>query len=64
MYGNWSNFRQYGFVAEVLQNAQNDVRLKGFVTEDHYDRVFNTVTQTYDTVYDYSIKYYVDVIKN
>jgi len=64
MYGRMNNFKQYGFTTEVLTNAQNDIRLKGFVTEDHYQREYNTETMSYDTVFDYSIKYYVDVIKN
>ena len=64
MYGSLINFKQYGITAEVLKNAQDDVRLKGFVTEDHYQRVYDEVAQAYDTVYDYSVKYYFDVIKN
>ena len=64
MYGSMINYKQYGVTAEVLKNAENDVRLKGFVTEDHYKRVFDNMAQAYDTVYDYSIKYYFDVIKN
>jgi hypothetical protein len=64
MYGNMVNYRQYGVSAEVMKNEQNDIRLKGFVTEDHYQRIYDEVAQAYDTVYDYSIKYYFDVIKN
>ena len=64
MYGSMINFKRYGITAEVLKNAEDDVRLKGFVTEDHFVRVYDNVAQAYDTLYDYSIKYYFDVIKN
>lgn len=64
LYGGMSNLKRYGVTAEVMKNEQNNVRLKGFVTEDHYQRIYDTEAQVYDTVYDYSVKYYFDVIKN
>lgn len=64
MYGGMSNLKRYGITTEVMKNEQKDVRLKGFVTEDHYQRIYDTEAQVYDTVYDYSVKYYFDVIKN
>lgn len=64
MYSNMSNLKRYGVTAKVMKNAQNDIRLNGFVTEDRYKRFYDTEAQIYDTVYDYSVKYYFDVIKN
>lgn len=64
MYSGWIGLKRYGLSADVLTNAQDEVRLKGFVTEDRYNRKYNDLTQTYDTLFDYSIKYYFDVIKN
>lgn len=64
LYTGMSNLKRYGLTAEVLKNEQDDIRLSGFVTEDHYKRVGSAETGSYDTVYDYSVKYYFDVIKN
>lgn len=63
MSSNWINLKKYTLTSEVLKNDQNNVRLNGFVSEDHYERVYNTLLSKYDTVYDYSVKYYFDVIK-
>lgn len=64
MYSSWSNLRRFGLTSEVLKNDKGDIRLQGFISDDHYERVFNTETGVYDTLYEYSIKYYFDVIKN
>ncbi|MBQ6770366.1 MAG: hypothetical protein IJP44_05235 [Bacteroidales bacterium] len=64
MYSGWVNLKRYNVTAEVLKNKQDAVRLKGYVSEDRYERVYNTEEAQYDTVYDYSIKYYFDVTKN
>lgn len=63
MYSGWINLKRYNVTANVLTNDQDEVRLKGFVSEDRYERVYNTEEAQYDTVYDYSIKYHFDVIK-
>lgn len=63
MYSGWVNLKRYNVTANVLTNDQDEVRLKGFVSEDRYERVYNTEEAQYDTVYDYSIKYHFDVIK-
>lgn len=65
MHGAWSSgLRRYGLTAEVMKNAQNFIRLRGNVSEDHYEREYNTQTETYDTLYMYSVKYYFDVTNN
>lgn len=64
MEGNWSQLKHYSLTSEVLKNEQGNIRLVGFVNEDHYERVYNLETQAYDTVYDHSVKRYFDVINN
>lgn len=64
MYSDWSGLKLYGLSADVMTNAKEEVRMKGFVTEDHYSRKYNEITSTYDTLFDYSVKYYFDIIKN
>ena len=64
MYSGWFNLKRFNVTADVMKNDQSTVRLKGYVSEDHYVRVYNVEAARYDTVYDYSIKYYFDVIKN
>lgn len=64
MYKEMENLKQYGLSATVLKNAEEDVRLEGYVTEDHYKREYNTVEGHYDTIFDYSVKYFFDVKKN
>ena len=63
MSSGWVNLKKYTLTSEVLNNDQNNIRLQGFVSEDRYERVYNAQESKYDTVYDYSIKYYFDVIK-
>ncbi len=63
LYGNMTNLKRYGVSAKVLKNAENAVRLEGFVAEDHYEREYNSATHTYDTLFSYSVKYYFDVVK-
>lgn len=64
MDGGWSNLKRFNLYADVMKIEQGIIRLIGFVNEDHYERVYNNNTQVYDTVYDYSVKRYFDVIKN
>ena len=63
MSSGWVNLKQYTLMSEVLKNGQNNIRLSGFVSEDHYERVYNPLESKYDTVYDHSVKYYFDVMK-
>lgn len=63
LYGSMANLKRYGVSATVLKNAENKVRLEGFVAEDHFERQYNTATQTYDTLLSHSVKYYFDVVK-
>lgn len=64
IYTEMSNLKRYGLSATVMKNMENDIRLEGFVTEDHYERVYDPMDQVYDTVFNYSVKYFFDVIKN
>ena len=64
MGGGWVGLKRYALSATVLKNTQDAVRLDGFVSEDHYEKVFNTEEDKYDTLFTYSVKYYFDVIKN
>lgn len=63
MSSSWVNLKKYTLTSEVLKNDQSNIRLNGFVSEDHYERVYNPLQSKYDTVYDYSVKYYFDVSK-
>lgn len=64
MSGNWNHLKHYSLTSEVLKNEQGNIRLVGFVNEDHYKREYNLETQVYDTVYDHSVKRYFDVINH
>ena len=63
MGGAMSGLKRYVLSATVRKNAEESVRLEGFVSEDHFVREYNTATQKYDTVFDHSVKYYFDVVK-
>ena len=63
MGGAMSGLKRYVLSATVRKNAEESVRLEGFVSEDHFVREYNTATQKYDTVFDHSVKYYFDVMK-
>ncbi len=60
----WVGLKRYALSATVLKNAQNDIRLEGFVSENHYERFYNADEERYDTVLSNSVNYYFDVIKN
>lgn len=65
MFGGWNSLKRISLSAEVLLNIeQGNIRLVGFVCEDHHKRVFNSETEVYDTVFSYSVKRYFDVINN
>ena len=64
MGGAMSGMKRYVLSATVRKNGEEKVRLEGSVSEDHFVREYNTATQKYDTIFDHSVKYYFDVIKN
>lgn len=64
MSSGWVGLKRYALSATVLKNTNNDIRLEGFVSENQYERFYNTDEERYDTVLSNSVNYYFDVIKN